>query len=194
MPDQLSMFASEPTYPDGFRYAPDVISREDERSIVEHVRALPFREFEFHGFTGKRRVVSFGWRYEFASESLRKADPMPSWLLPLRDRAGDFAGIAPDTLVHALVTEYAPGAAIGWHRDKDVFDKVIGISLGSPCPFRFRRAREDGGWDRITVTAEPRSVYLLTGESREVWEHSIPPVETLRYSITFRTFRASSIP
>ena len=188
MPDQLSMFASEPTYPDGFRYAPDVISREDERSIVEHVRALPFREFEFHGFTGKRRVVSFGWRYEFASESLRETDPMPSWLLPLRDRAGDFAGIAPDTLVHALVTEYAPGAAIGWHRDKGVFGDVIGISLVAPCTFRLRR-KSGTKWERVSLVVEPRSAYLMRGPSRTEWEHSIPAVEALRYSITFRSMR-----
>lgn len=188
MPDQLSMFASEAAYPDGFRYASDVISRDDEQSIVEHVRALPFREFEFHGFVGKRRVVSFGWRYEFATESLREADPMPSWLLPLRDRAGDFAGIAPDTLVYALVTEYASGAAIGWHRDKDIFGDVIGISLVAPCTFRLRR-KAGARWERISLVVAPRSAYLMRGPSRTEWEHSIPAVDALRYSITFRSMR-----
>ena len=188
MPDQLSMFSAEPAYPDGFRYAAEVISSDDERSIVEHVRALAFREFEFHGFIGKRRVVSFGWRYEFATESLREADPIPPWLLRLRHHAADFAGIAPDALVHALVTEYAPGAAIGWHRDKGVFGDVIGISLVAPCTFRLRR-KAGSKWERVSLTVAPRSAYLLRGPSRTEWEHSIPAVGALRYSVTFRSMR-----
>ena len=194
MIDQLGLFGAGEDLPDGFRYQPEVITRAEESALVGEIRALPLREFQFHGYVGKRRVVSFGWRYDFSDRALHQANDIPDFLRSVREKAALFAGVAPNEIVHALVTEYDVGAAIGWHRDKDVFDKVIGISLLSACPFRFRRDREDGGWDRITVTAEPRSAYLLAGESREVWEHSIPPVDTLRYSITFRTFRASSIP
>lgn len=188
MSDQLSMFAATPAYPEGFRYEPDVISPDDERRLIAHVAALPLREFEFHGFTGKRRVVSFGWRYEFATESLQPAAEMPAWLLPARDVAARFAGLEADALRHALVTEYAAGAAIGWHRDKGVFGDVIGLSLLAPCTFRLRR-KSGAKWERLSLVAAPRSAYLLRGPSRTEWEHSIPAVDALRYSITFRALR-----
>lgn len=188
--DQLSIFAAAPAYPEGFRYAPDVISVDAEHAALAQVCTLPFREFEFHGYVGKRRVISFGWRYDFATESLREADALPSWLLPLRECAARFAGIAPDDLGHALVTEYQPGAAIGWHRDKAVFGDVIGISLVAPCTFRLRR-KGGPGWERVSLVAEPRSAYLLRGVSRSEWEHSIPAVDALRYSITFRSVRSA---
>ena len=191
MPHQLSLFGSvrqPPALPDGFRYAPDVIAPAAEASVIERVRALPFREFEFHGYTGKRRVVSFGWRYDFADHVLHKADDMPPFLLALREDAARFAGMAPARLQHVLVTEYAAGAGIGWHRDKGVFGEVVGISLLAPCTFRLRRKSADT-WDRVSITAEPRSAYLLSGPSRTEWEHSIPAVDALRYSITYRNLR-----
>ena len=188
MPDQMSLFAAEQKLPDGFRYEPDVLSAGDEERLLRQVRELPFKEFEFQGFVGKRRVVSFGWKYDFNERTLREAAPIPTFLLPIREIAGNFAGIEPTALQQVLVTEYAPGAAIGWHRDKAMFAEVIGISLLSPCVFRLRRKVGDA-WERASITAEPRSAYLLSGPSRTEWEHSIPPVDTLRYSITLRTFR-----
>jgi alkylated DNA repair dioxygenase AlkB len=114
---------------------------------------------------------------------------MPLFLLGVRNLAASFAGLTAIDLPHALVTEYGPGAAIGWHRDKGVFDKVVGISLLSPCNFRFRR-KSGSAWERYSLTVAPRSAYLLRGESRTVWEHSIPGVDALRYSITFRSLRS----
>ena len=177
-----------PALPDGFKYAPDLLGPADEAALLAHVRELPFRDFEFHGYTGRRRVVSFGWHYDFAERRLRKADDIPAFLLALREPAAAFAGLAPAALQHALVTEYAPGAGIGWHRDKAVFGEVVGISLLSPCVFRLRRAAGEG-WERVNVPAEPRSAYLLSGPSRTEWEHSVPPVGALRYSVTFRNLR-----
>ena len=177
-----------PALPDGFKYAPDLLGPADEAALLAHVRELPFRDFEFHGYTGRRRVVSFGWHYDFAERRLRKADDIPAFLLALREPAAAFAGLAPAALQHVLVTEYAPGAGIGWHRDKAVFGEVVGISLLSPCTFRLRRAAGEG-WERVNVPAEPRSAYLLSGPSRTEWEHSVPPVGALRYSVTFRNLR-----
>ncbi len=191
--EQLDFFqTAEPRAPQampaGFRYAPDVITPADETRLVEAFADLPFKEFEFHGYLGKRRVVSFGSRYDFNSGDLQEAAPMPMFLLPLRERAAAFAGLAPDRLVHALVTEYRPGTSIGWHRDRPHYDDVIGISLSSPCTFRLRRKR-GSGWDRAAICLDRRSVYLMRGPSRWDWEHSIPAVEGLRYSITFRAMR-----
>ena len=186
---QPGLFESPPSLPDGFRYAPAFLSPEEEIDLVARLPALPFKAFEFQGYLGNRRVVTFGWRYDFNDRELQKADDMPPFLLPLRARAAAFAGLAPSAFQHALITEYSPGAGIGWHRDKAVFDEVVGVSLGSSCSFRFRRKRGDK-WERATVVAEPRSAYLLAGPSRTEWEHSIPAVDRLRYSITFRNFAA----
>ena len=171
--------------PEGFRYQPDFLSEEDERSLLEQVKVLPFREFEFHGFTGKRRIISFGWRYDFNGGGLTKTEDIPKFLSGIRARAERFAGIAPGELQQILITEYAPGAAIGWHKDRSVFGDVVGISLLSACTFRLR-LKTGHRWQRRTLIAEPRSVYILSGPSRTEWEHSIPGVESLRYSITFR--------
>jgi alkylated DNA repair dioxygenase AlkB len=179
-----------PQLPEGFRYQPELIGAADEDALIAHVRGLPFREFEFHGYTGKRRVVSFGWQYDFSARHLRKADDMPAYLLALRETAAAFAGLAAEEFQHVMVTEYGPGAGIGWHRDKAVFGEVVGISLLAPCVLRLRRAVGVKKWERVNVSAEPRSAYFLSGQARSVWEHSIPQVEALRYSITFRNLRA----
>jgi alkylated DNA repair dioxygenase AlkB len=178
---------SGPALP-GFRYWPDVITGGVERTLIDRIAELPLREFEFHGYTGKRRVVSFGWKYDFGTEALREANDIPEFLLEVRRTAAGFAGLAPEQLQQVLVTEYSPGAGIGWHRDKNVFNEIVGISLLAPCVFRLRR-RVGEQWDRANIIVAPRSAYLLSGPSRTEWEHSIPPVGALRYSITFRHLR-----
>jgi alkylated DNA repair dioxygenase AlkB len=133
-------------------------------------------------------VVSLGFRYDYNDGKLKDAAPMPPFLLPLRERAAAFAGLTPDHLEHALITEYTPGTSIGWHRDRPHYDDVIGISLASPCIFRLRRKRR-AAWERASIRLDRRSVYLMRGPSRTEWEHSIPAVDALRYSITFRSMR-----
>ncbi|MDB4885089.1 MAG: 2OG-Fe(II) oxygenase [Gemmatimonadetes bacterium] len=185
---QTDLFGAEPALPAGFRYQPGLIPVDEEARLLQEVRALPFREFEFQGYTGRRRVVSFGWRYDFNERRLHRTEDVPAFLLALREAAARFAEVVPETLQQVLVTEYDAGAGIGWHRDKAVFGDVIGISLLAPCTFRLRRAVGER-WERASLIAEPRSVYLLRGPSRTEWEHSIPPVDRLRYSITFRNLR-----
>lgn len=174
---------------EGFRYEPELIEAANEEALVAFIRELPFREFEFHGYKGKRRVVSFGWKYEFSGGGqLHKADEIPEFLLGLRSRVASFAGVEAEAFQHVLVTEYGPGAGIGWHRDKSVFGQVVGVSLLAPCVLRFRR-KVNTKWERVNVLTEPRSAYYLTGPARAEWQHSILRVDALRYSITFRTMR-----
>jgi alkylated DNA repair dioxygenase AlkB len=184
---QLDLF-QRPLLPAGFRYQPDVLSADEERELIDRFSDLPFTAFQFQGFEGKRRVVSFGWRFDFAGNRLERAPDIPPFLLPIRDRAAHWAGLDPADFQHVLITEYGPGAAIGWHRDRPVFADVIGVSLGARCVFRLRR-RSGTRWERVSMTAEPRSAYLLQGLARTEWEHSIPAVDELRYSITFRSLR-----
>ena len=185
---QRALFADPAAIP-GFRYQEDLFSRADEQVFVRGFESLPFKPFEFHGYLGNRRVVWFGWRYDYSGARLREAEPIPDFLLPLRQIAARFSSLAEAALVHTLVTEYAPGAGIGWHRDKGQFGKVIGLSFCEPCRLRFRRKAGER-WERRAVEVAPRSAYLLDGEARHVWEHSIPPMEKLRYSVTFRSLAA----
>jgi alkylated DNA repair dioxygenase AlkB len=188
---QPDLFQASPALPEGFRYWPDFLSADEERNLVERFATLPFKEFEFQGYRGNRRVLSFGWQYDFNQMELQRTDDMPAFLLPLRERAARFANLEASDLQHVLLTEYAPGAGIGWHKDKPIFAEVVGISLGWRCAFRFRR-KSGRTWERASVVAEPRSAYLLQGPSRTEWEHSIPALDRLRYSITFRNFRSAS--
>lgn len=187
MTRQLSLLPRQPTLPEGFRYETEFLTEGEEHLLIENLRQLPFKEFDFHGFLGKRRIVSFGWQYDFDHAKLRRSEAIPAFLMPVRKRAADFAKLDADAIEHVLVTEYGPGASIGWHRDRFVFDDVIGVSLLSPCRFRFRKRAADG-WQRASIVLAPRSVYLMRGSSRRDWEHSLPGVENLRFSLTFRSF------
>lgn len=184
---QFDLFRSDGR-PEGLRYEAEFLSAGEERGLLAELAALPFRPFEFQGFTGKRETVSFGWSYRFDGTGLAAAAPIPDWLLPVRDRAAAFAGLPHEALVQALVIRYGEGAGLGWHRDRPVFDDVLGVSLLSAAPLRFRRKQGDK-WQRFTLRADPRSLYLLRGPARTEWQHSLAPVETLRYAITFRSLR-----
>ena len=170
----------------GLDHREEFIGRDEEQWLLDRLAALDLAPFRFHGWTGNRKTRSFGWRYDFDDASFTPADPLPGWLLPLRDQAAALAGTAPGDFVHVLVARYDPGAGIGWHRDRSVFDEIVGISLGTPARLRFRR-RTATGFERASLQVEPRSAYLLSGEARHDWEHSIAPGDRLRFSITFRT-------
>ena len=175
------------TPPAGFRYETNFLTEAEEDELVSTISQLPFKEYEFRGYLGRRRIVSFGLEYDINGYTLNRLDDIPDYLVRVRDRAAGFAGVRPAELVHVLVTEYTAGTPIGWHRDRPQFHDVIGVSLLSPCTFRFRRRVSSDVFERHSVELEPRSIYLLSGDARYEWQHSIPPVDQLRYSITFRT-------
>jgi alkylated DNA repair dioxygenase AlkB len=185
---QLSLFADRNHSPEGLRYQPEFVSETTEEELVSRISQLPLQPFQFGAFEGKRRVASFGFRYDYALRTLQEADPIPPWLAPVIGSVEKFGDLPPGSVRQILCTEYDEGVGIGWHRDKPHFDKVFGLSLKASCSFRFRRPAGDK-WQRFTLTAEPRSLYMMSGESRQLWEHSIPAVERRRYSITFRTMR-----
>jgi alkylated DNA repair protein (DNA oxidative demethylase) len=169
----------------GLDYREELIDEPEERALVVRLEVQDLSPFRFHGWLGNRKTRSFGWRYDFDDASFTRAEPIPEWLEPLRRRAADFAGLQPQDFVHVLLARYEPGAGIGWHRDRDVFDQVVGVSLGTPATLRFRR-RSASGFQRAALEVAPRSAYLLSGESRWDWEHRITPGDRLRFSITFR--------
>jgi len=171
---------------DGLRYDPDVISEAEEQELVSRLGELDLAPFRFQGWLGNRKTQSFGWRYDFDDVSFEPAEAIPDWLEPIRRKVAAFAQLEAQDFVHVLLARYDPGAGIGWHRDRDVFDKVVGISLNSPATLRFRQ-RSGTGFRRLNLHVEPRSAYLLSGEVRHGWEHRITPGERLRFSITFRT-------
>jgi DNA oxidative demethylase len=170
----------------GLTQAEDIVTPSEEQALIAAIDQVELSPFRFQGWLGKRLTASFGWRYDFDKASLRATEPIPGWLLPLRDRAARFASLHPEDLVQALLIRYDPGAGIGWHRDRPEFDHVIGVSLGAPAVMRFRR-RKPGGFDRFSAALPPRSIYHLSDEARRQWEHSIAAMAVTRRSITFRS-------
>lgn len=173
--------------PQGFEYEPEFIREDEERALLEWIeREVEFKTFEMRGQVARRRVAHYGYDYAYDNRDVSPNQPLPEALLPLRDRVAGFLGVRPDEVVEALVTEYRPDAPIGWHRDAPVFGVVAGVSLLADCDFRFRRGESGRS---LSLPVARRSVYKVTGEARWGWQHHIPPMNTLRYSITFRTLR-----
>jgi alkylated DNA repair dioxygenase AlkB len=187
---QQSLFAVR-EIPEGLMFKSDFLTIQEERDLFALLQTLPFYEFNLHGVAAKRRVLHFGLRYALESRMLSTAPEIPSQFEPIRRRAAAFAGIAPDEFSQILVNEYRPGAGIGWHHDSPAFGIVAGISLGATCTMRFQ---EGSGEQRRTSARElpSRSIYLLTGEARNLWQHRNAPICELRYSITLRTLRKQS--
>jgi alkylated DNA repair dioxygenase AlkB len=175
--------------PDGLLFEPEIMTAIEELAFLEVIKTLPFGAFRMHGVDAKRRVVRFGLHYLAGSAAMTPASDFPLSLEPLRARAATAAGIPTHLLSESLVTEYTPGAGIGWHRDSPPFGIVAGISLGGSSRMRFQRGE---GQQRQTWTLElpPRSIYVMSGVAREEWQHTIPPVKEPRWSITFRTLKA----
>jgi alkylated DNA repair dioxygenase AlkB len=186
-PFQTELFTLSDPLPDGFAYWPDLLSPAEEDALATKLRALPFRPFDFHGYLANREVVSFGYRYDYKNRDVEPAPPIPDFLKVLREKVASRTGRAAEAYVQILINAYKPGAGIGWHRDKAHFGEVVAVSLLGSCRLRFRR-KSAAGWERKSATVAPRSLYRLVGAARHDWEHSIPPVEHERYSITFRSW------
>jgi alkylated DNA repair protein (DNA oxidative demethylase) len=195
---QPTLFSSEDERPPGFHYRAAVISEAEERALVRDIEQLEFSRVEMRGVVARRRTAHFGVTYGYERRSSEPGSPIPAFLLPLRARVAEWAGVNESDLVEALVTEYPAGASIGWHRDAPMFGDVIaGVSLLSACRMKFRpyvspsKIGSLEGPRRTTHEIEltPRSGYLITGAARREFEHSIPHTGSLRYSITFRNLR-----
>jgi alkylated DNA repair dioxygenase AlkB len=189
---QVDLFGSLHECRDGFRYQPEFITEDEERALLEAVRDLPLEEAQYKQYTARRRTVSYGSRYDFGRGGLDLAPSVPDFLLPLRERVGQWMGLPAEQFVHALVTEYRPGTPLGWHRDVPEFEAIAGVSLLGSSRMRlrpFRPGERHRKQDVIVLELEPRSAYQIRGEARWAWQHSIAPTRELRYSITFRTVR-----
>ena len=175
--------------PAGLTYCPELLAPGEERELLGVLEELRFDPIVMHGQPAKRTARHYGLDYDYEARTPIPGEPVPDWLLPLRARAAELAGHEPEELVEILVQRYPPGAPIGWHRDAPAFGTVIGISIGGASRLRFQRGKgeERRVWE---VALEPRSGYVLAGEARRSWQHSIPPTKELRYSITFRTLRS----
>jgi alkylated DNA repair dioxygenase AlkB len=185
--------ASRGSMPSGFRYQPGLISEEEEAILLGHIAELDFKPYMFRGYPANRKVIAYGYMYDYGTRSMKTAPEIPPFLQGLRARVAQFAGRPSDQFMQVLVTEYSPGTALAWHRDRLQYGEIVGVSLQSVATFRVRQRTVDG-WRRASHVVEPRSVYRMADEVRMDWEHSIPAVESLRYSLTFRTFAKDFVP
>lgn len=176
--------------PEGFAYQAEFLSEAEETELLRVIQGLEFAAFDFHGYKARRRIVEYGWEYDFGSRKASATKPIPEFLLPIRERVAAFAGVPAEDIVEAVITEYPPGAPIGWHRDVPQFEVIIGLSLAGSSRMRLKPYRAAGKIAHVNL--EPRSIYVIRGAARWKFQHSIPPVEKLRYSITFRTLRRKS--
>ncbi|HET9594973.1 MAG TPA: alpha-ketoglutarate-dependent dioxygenase AlkB [Anaeromyxobacteraceae bacterium] len=183
---QLGLPGFDAGGPAGFVYQPDLLAPAEEDALLARVRPLELGEFVMHGVAARRQVRMYGWDYATGRRVLTPGEPIPAFLLPLRERCAALSGLPPDRLEMALVIRYPPGAGIGWHRDAPQFGRVVGVSLGAPCRMRLRRGP---GRPSTEVVLAPRSGYALAGAARWAWQHHIPPVKAERYSVTFRSLK-----
>jgi alkylated DNA repair dioxygenase AlkB len=196
---QASLFSedaaasSRESMPSGFRYQSDLISEDEEAILLAHIADLDFKPYMFRGYPANRKVIAYGYMYDYGTRSMQTAPDIPPFLQDLRARVAQFAGRSSTDFRQVLVTEYSPGTALAWHRDRLQYGEIVGVSLRSAATFRVRQRTADG-WRRASRLVEPRSVYQMAGDVRMDWEHSIPAVESLRYSLTFRTFAENFTP
>ena len=187
-----SLFPVEPVFPEGFQYYEDFLSEAEEMELAEAVAKLELHMLIFQGFEAKRKVESYGYNYHFDSRTVTKGKDVPEALQFLVAKVAIFLSMQAEDFEQLLVTEYPPGSVINWHRDAPPFDVIAGVSLLSDCKFKLRpydRAAREGRKSTISLDVKRRSLYIIKGESRESWEHSIAPVAETRYSITLRSLR-----
>jgi len=189
-PVNLNLFGESEasSTPPGFEYRSELIDPVAESALVAEIQSLELAPYEFRGVEARRRVISFGYRHDYKTRRLEEAAELPPFLRALRSKAAVFAVLPVEDFKQVLVSEYSPGTPIGWHKDREHYDRIVGVSLLSAAIFRFRR-EQGQQWMRLSRVLEPRSAYSLSGPARELWQHSSPAVPALRYSVTFRTMR-----
>jgi alkylated DNA repair dioxygenase AlkB len=177
--------------PEGFIYEPKFITAEQESGLLAWIASLPLQAAEYREWTAKRRIVSYGGRYDFTHRELGDAPPIPEFLHPLRERIAGWFGLEPSSIRHAVIAEYPPGAQLGWHRDVPDFECVAGVSLAGHARMRLRPYPPRRGARAVhALDLAPRSAYQFRGPARWAWQHAISPTKELRYSVTFRTLRS----
>jgi alkylated DNA repair dioxygenase AlkB len=186
---QAELFAADQVLPNGLVYRAGFLDAGEEAALLAAIAALPLHEARYKGYRARRRVASYGSSYDFEANELQRGGPLPAAFEALRARLADWIGVAPEAFGNALIAEYRPGTPLGWHRDVPDFERVVGVSLASACRMRFRPypPRAPRRAEVLTLELAPRSAYLLQGEARWRWQHSIAPTPALRYSITMRT-------
>jgi alkylated DNA repair dioxygenase AlkB len=180
----------------GLRYQTGFLSRAEELSLLNVICSLPLRPAQYRQWHANRRTVSYGGKYDFTANELLPAEPLPAFLFALRQRVGAWMGIAASHFNYALIAEYRCGTQLGWHRDVPNFESVVGVSLAGSARMRFRPYPPVSGHCKsaFTLDLEPRSVYAMQGSARWHWQHAVSATKMLRYSITFRTLAAKSVP
>jgi alkylated DNA repair dioxygenase AlkB len=190
---QAQLFGTDDLLPPGLVFAPDFIGAQLEADLLAVAAALPLREARYKEYTARRRVYAYGSRFDFDAYKLRPRaiGELPPPLAALREKLAPWARVAAADFVHVMISEYAPGTPLGWHRDAPDYEVIVGVSLGSPARLRFRPWAQAGASkdDIVALDLAPRSAYLMRGVARWGWQHSIPPVAGLRYSVTMRTMR-----
>jgi alkylated DNA repair protein (DNA oxidative demethylase) len=175
--------------PRGFRYVADFVTEAEEAELLAQVARLPFRSIRMRGQVARRRAAHFGWIYGYESGRIEPGPAIPPFLEPLRARAAVLIGEEPGALSEVLVTDYPPGAGIGWHQDASMFGEVVGVSLFGACRMEFAAEGTGARPPAAVVALAPRSAYVLDGPARWAFRHRIPPGTSARYSITLRTLR-----
>ncbi|MFC5496149.1 alpha-ketoglutarate-dependent dioxygenase AlkB [Caenimonas terrae] len=190
---QASLFEQPPpqapALPPGMVYQPDFLSAGEERLLLALIEGWPLEAMRYKAYTARRRVLSFGGKYDFDANRLREGLPIPAQLQPLRAKVAGWLGLAPQEFTQVLVAQYSAGTPLGWHRDVPDFEDVVGVSLLGEAVLRFRPWPHQVGKraEVLKLAVAPRSIYLLRGAARWAWQHSVAPTGALRYSVTFRT-------
>lgn len=192
--EQLKLLDTGIELPNGFIYRPNFITPAEEDVLLAMFESLPLVHPIYEGqYEAKRRIMSFGWGYDFKNKKLIPGPPLPKFLQGAQRKIAKWLDIPARCVAHALVTEYQPNTAIGWHVDTEEFEHVIGLSLSGWCTMklrpapRFKRKEKRKASDTTQIDLERRSAYIMQGSARWDFQHSIAPTKTLRYSITFRT-------
>jgi len=192
---QAELFAATTALPAGLRYEREFLTRDEEAALIAAIAALDLQPARYKEYVARRRIASYGHAYDFVTNRLGDAPPLPGFLLAVRDRVARWSAVPAESYVQALLTAYEPGTPIGWHRDAPDFETVVGISLASACRLRLRPWPHvpHAAAPTVELALEPRSIYCLAGPARWAWQHHIPPTPQLRYSVTLRTLSMRKI-